>query len=182
LRPPASVRLVLALALSAAALAAGSPAAVAQGSDCIPGASWSASRADLATQVVDLVNRHRGALGLRRLAVSRGLTAVATWKARHMATYGYMDHDDPAPVGRSFAQRIADCAPAGLSFGENIAYGQRSARAVMTAWLHSAGHRRNIERSQFAAIGVGVAVADDGTLYWAQDFGSGVGAARSRAR
>jgi hypothetical protein len=42
----------------------------------------------------------------------------------------------------------------------------------MTGWLGSSGHRANIERSEFRAIGVGVARAANGTHYWAQDFGA----------
>jgi hypothetical protein len=43
---------------------------------------------------------------------------------------------------------------------------------VMQAWLSSAGHRANIERAGFRAIGVGVAANASGRLEWTQDFGS----------
>lgn len=161
--------------IAIAALAVWPSAAAAAPRGCTAGASWNQARTDLAERVVDLVNEHRDALGLRQLVVSRKLTTAATWKARHMATYEYLHHDD---LGRSAAQRMEACNVTGTGlWGENIAQGQRSARSVVQAWLRSPGHRRNIERSQFSAIGVGVAAADDGTLYWAQDFGAG---ARSR--
>ena len=56
---------MLAALLSAAAVAA-APAAATGAGDCIPAASWPADRADLAAQVVTLVNAHRAQLGLRR--------------------------------------------------------------------------------------------------------------------
>jgi hypothetical protein len=90
-----------------------------------------------------------------------------------MAYYGYMSHNDPAPpVARSVGDRLAACGYTSGGWGENIAYGQRSAASVMQAWLGSAGHRANIERSSFRAIGVGVATAANGTPYWAQAFGA----------
>ena len=40
----------------------------------------------------------------------------------------------------------------------------------MAAWLASPGHRANLERPGFGAIGIGVAAAGT-TLEWVQDFG-----------
>ena len=54
-------------------------------------------RADLAGSIVQLVNQHRASLGLAPLVGYGPLAAAAGWKARHMAAYGYMAHDDPAP-------------------------------------------------------------------------------------
>ncbi len=164
-RPP----LPIAALLCAAALAA-PPAATAAAGDCTPADTWPAARTDLAAQVVVLVNAHRAQLGLRPLAISPALTAAATWKARHMAQYGYMDHDDPGPpVARSAGQRIADCGYPQAAWGENIAEGYKTAQAVLDGWLASPGHRANIEDPSFLATGVAAAGSP---LYWAQTFGS----------
>ena len=145
-RPTGALRLAwkaFALAgLAAAAIAfapgqhvAQSEAAVAAGvGDCNPDAAWPASRQDYADQVVALVNQHRASLGLVQLKVSPTLTAAAVWKARHMAYYRYMAHDDPAPpVARTWFQRVQACGYAGYGAGENIAYGYTTPSAVMTA-------------------------------------------------
>jgi uncharacterized protein YkwD len=167
---PLVLSALLALAGSGAARQ-GSATAAAVG-DCTPGSNWGTVRSDLAAQVVGLVNQHRAGLGLGGLSEAGSLTAAATWKARHMAFYGYMGHDDPAPpVARSVASRLAACGYT-AGWGENIAYGQPSPTAVMQAWLSSPGHKANIERASFRAIGVGVAAAANGTLYWAQVFGT----------
>lgn len=165
--------LLLAVLLVLAAGGGRSTATAAGVGDCTPGGEWGTVRGDLAPQVVALVNQHRAALGLGPLAESATLGAAAVWKARHMAFYGYLAHDDPAPpVARSVGSRLAACGYTAAGWGENIAYGQPSAASVMQAWLGSPGHRANIEGSSFRAIGVGVATAANGTPYWVQAFGA----------
>ena len=92
---------MLAALLSVAAVA-GAPAAATAAGDCVPAPSWPADRADLAAQVVTLVNAHRAQLGLVPLAVSPTLTAAAEWKARDMAAYALgFDHIAAGPLVRS---------------------------------------------------------------------------------
>jgi len=163
---------MLAALLSAAAVA-GTPAAATAAGNCVPAPSWPADRADLAAQVVTLVNAHRAQLGLVALVVSPTLSAAAEWKARDMAAYGYLDHNDPAPDARSPDERVAACGYPATQWGENIAMGYVSAQAVVDAWLASPKHRANIERPEFRATGVGAAGAP---AYWAQSFGVAVDA------
>lgn len=54
---------------------------------------------------------------------------------------------------------------------ENIAVGYTSPSAVMTAWMKSPEHRRNILDCRLRDLGVGVRVDDYGTVWWTQDFG-----------
>jgi uncharacterized protein YkwD len=174
-----SVLALVALALVGALLAAARPLAAGVG-DCTPAQNWGALDASFAAEVVTLVNQHRASMSLGQLAVSPTLTDSANWKSLHMAYYGYMQHDDPAPpVARTPADRLAACGyPIGsVGWGENIAYGYSTPAAVMTAWLNSPGHRANIETPGFRAIGVGVARAANGTLYWTQNFGTVVDSA-----
>ena len=142
--------------------------------DCQAGPGWPGGLPAEAARVVELVNDHRAGRGLAPLAVSLTLTAAADWKSRHMAHYGYMTHDDPAPPAqRTPFERMEACGyPAGVGAGENIAAGHDSPESVMAGWLSSSGHRANIERPGFRAIGVGVARSSAGTRYWTQDFGA----------
>jgi uncharacterized protein YkwD len=170
------------LAACAAALVLvplGSPAAVV--GDCTPSAGFRPANTAYADAVIRLVNQHRATLGLRALKVSSTLTASAVWKARHMATYGYMAHDDPAPpVARTAADRVAACGYDG-GWGENIAVGFPTPAAVLAAWLQSPGHRANIENPAYVVTGAGASAAANGAMLWTQDFGltddSGSGAA-----
>jgi uncharacterized protein YkwD len=142
---------------------------------CEYNTAWGTPDEGLAKQVVDLVNQHRAGLGLSSVAHSATLMQAAEWKAGHMLGNGYMDHDDPAPAPRTADERLVDCGYRSPTWGENIAYGQSTAKAVMDSWLTSEGHRENIERPAFTAIGVG-AVRNSGTpVYWTQVFGLGDG-------
>jgi uncharacterized protein YkwD len=160
------------LAVCAAALVLaplGSPAAVA--GDCTPRANFRPASAAFADQVIRLVNEHRAALGLRTLKVSPALTASAVWKARHMATYRYMAHDDPGPpAARSAGDRIVACGYNG-GWGENIAAGFLTPASVLAAWLQSPGHRANIENPTYVVTGAGASISARGEPVWAQDFG-----------
>ena len=171
--PP--VRALMSLAvLAVVSLAAPASSASAPVGDCQAAAGWPASLPAPAAEVVTRVNAHRTERGLAPLAVSPTLTAAAEWKARHMAQYSYLQHDDPAPpVQRTPFERMHACGyPEQALAGENIAYGYESPASVMQGWLGSPGHRANIERPEFRAIGVGVARSSAGTSYWTQDFGS----------
>ena len=159
---------MLAALLSAAAVA-GTPAAATAAGNCVPAPSWPANRADLAAQVVTLVNAHRVQLGLVPLVLSPTLTATAEWKARNMAAYGYMDHDDPAPDARTANERVTACGYPAAAWAENIASGYATAQAVVDGWLASPQHRANIERPDYRATGVGAAGAP---TYWTQSFGA----------
>jgi uncharacterized protein YkwD len=164
-----SIAVLIVVSLHAPASAGAAPVG-----DCVAGAGWPAPQPSVAAEVVTRVNDHRAARGLVPLAVSPTLTAAAEWKARHMAEYRYMQHDDPAPpVQRAPSERMHACGyPERTLVGENIAMGYDSAASVMEGWLGSDGHRANIERADFRAIGVGVARSAAGSLYWAQEFGS----------
>jgi uncharacterized protein YkwD len=162
---------VLGLVIGARAAA---PAGSASG-DCTPSPSWGTlASADVEAEVVQLVNAHRAALGLRPLVQAKALAASAEWKSMNMAGYGYMEHDDPAPVARTLTERFAACGYPTSSggWGENIAYGYPDPRAVMTAWLNDPPHKANIEDPSWTTIGVGAARSSAGVVYWTQDFGT----------
>jgi uncharacterized protein YkwD/chitodextrinase len=166
-----SFAIVVVLALAVIAAVAAAPAQAV--TNCSPSSSWGSNRADLASQVVSLINQYRASKGLSQLAISSPLTASSEWKSLHMAGYGYFAHDDPAPpVSRSAFQRAKDCGFGGTTWGENIAYGYSTAQSVVDGWLGSAGHKANIENAAFKTTGVGVATNSSGGLYWTQSFGN----------
>lgn len=75
------------------------------------------------------------------------------------------------PNGSSCFTIMDDCSFRYNACAENIAYGQRSAQAVVTAWMNSTGHRANILSGNGQRyMGVGLA-ENNGTKYWVQLFG-----------
>lgn len=139
--------------------------------------SWGTLHAELEDPTIELVNEHRASVGSQPVKKSIGcLTFSAEYKSMNMSGYMYMAHDDPAPIARSVGQRIAACGyPAYDAWGENIAYGFVSPEDVMMAFLSDVGHKANIENPLWTTIGVGVAMASNGLLFWTQDFGTADG-------
>ncbi|MEV4755251.1 CAP domain-containing protein [Micromonospora sp. NPDC049559] len=122
-------------------------------------------------QVVAIVNRERAANGCGAVQVNDKLAAAARLHSQDQAEHDTMSHtgsDGSSPWDR------AGAAGYDQAIGENVAAGYRTPDAVMTGWMNSAGHRANILNCQAKAIGVGVAAASDGTLYWTQMFGSAI--------
>ncbi|MCE7007781.1 CAP domain-containing protein [Kibdelosporangium philippinense] len=121
----------------------------------------------LAGEVVALVNQARSEFVPQcgALTVDERLTRSAQKHSSDMSEQNYFDHT--SEDGRTFDQRIrAEGYP--RPGGENIAMGQRTAKAVMDTWMKSQGHRENILRCGFKTIGVGV---DTNGFYWTQNFG-----------
>ena len=61
----------------------------------------------------------------------------------------------------------------GISYsyaGENIAAGQQTAQAVMTAWMNSPGHRQNIMSPNYTQMGIGYSPGGNMSPYWSQMF------------
>lgn len=119
-------------------------------------------------QVAELTNQERAKHGLKPLTFNWELGRVARDKSEDMIAKNYFSHTSPT-YGSPFDMMKAY----GISYrtaGENIASGQKTAQAVVTAWMNSEGHRKNILNSNFTEIGVGYATTSSGTPYWTQMF------------
>jgi uncharacterized protein YkwD len=53
--------------------------------------------------------------------------------------------------------------------GENVASGPMTAREVVDGWLHSPGHKKNIE-GDFKLTGIGYAADKKGNIFFTQIF------------
>jgi len=124
--------------------------------------------AALAAEVVDLTNAEREAAGCPAVKANEELATAATGHSSDMATNDYFDHT--SQDGRTFTDR-ASAAGYDDAMSENIAAGYPTAAAVVEGWMNSPGHRANILNCDARAVGLGVAEAGDGTLYWTQMFG-----------
>lgn len=120
------------------------------------------------SEVARLVNVERAKAGLPALTMNWELSRVARYKSQDMINKNYFSHQSPT-YGSPF-QMMENFGIRFTAAGENIAYGQRTPQEVMTAWMNSSGHRANILSANYTQIGVGVAKASNGTLYWTQMF------------
>lgn len=137
-----------------------------------PGQKINIPAADSLTQIEDevirLVNVERSNRGLMQLKKNWQVARVARAKAKDMAVNNYFSHTSP-----TYGSPFNMMENFGIRFsaaGENIAYGQKTPQAVMTAWMNSAGHRSNILSPSFSEIGVGAYKNSNGTIYWSQMF------------
>jgi uncharacterized protein YkwD len=129
-------------------------------------------------EVFRLTNNARGAAracGSTRmpkvpaLAWSATLGGTARAHSADMAANKYFAH--ASQDGTSFSDRISQAGYRWTSVAENIAAGQQTPAAVVSAWLNSPGHCRNIMSSQVTQLGVGYAAGGTYGSYWTQDFG-----------
>ena len=119
-------------------------------------------------EVLRLVNEERAKAGVAPLTRAKDLDALARAHSQDMINRHFFDHNNPdgqSPFDRMRAAGISYRAAA-----ENIAYGQRSAQAVMDAWMNSSGHRKNILNGTYTEIGIGAVKNSGGTIYWTQEF------------
>ena len=112
-----------------------------------------------AKSVLDIVNSRRASAGRSALRMNASLQSAAMQRAAEIAMY--FDHTRP---DESSCFTVSDMAS-----GENIAAGQQTASAVMSAWMNSSGHKANILEPSFSSIGVGCCVVG-GITYWVQLF------------
>jgi uncharacterized protein YkwD len=127
--------------------------------------------------IIRAVNRERSAFELPLLSPNAILESSAQQYAEDMERRNFFSHT--SPEGEGPQQRIEHAGYAALtsetckcrgyyaSFGENLAKGQQSVEDVMTDWMRSPDHRKNILSTLFTEIGIGI----KGYL-WVQHFGS----------
>jgi len=122
--------------------------------------------ASFAKEVLRYVNEHRDSMGLAPLQMNNVISQAAEIHSSNMA-------QKVVPFGHDgFDERIGnllkELSPANAG-AENVADGVTSAREAVNLWLHSPGHRRNIE-GNFNLTGIGIASSSDGKIYITQIF------------
>ncbi len=109
------------------------------------------------------INDIRVSRGLRKLAVHSALKTAATKHVANMGINGYFRHSwsTEAAFGIWIARFWPGPSYRSWSAGENLYWREAdaTARQVVSTWMNSAGHRENILRSSWRAVGVGAASA-----------------------
>jgi uncharacterized protein YkwD len=124
-----------------------------------------ANLGDVVTATLCLLNGERADAGLAPLAQNAKLARAAAVHSGDMVAQQYFDHvakDGTDPVDRIRATGYIPSTGA-WTVGENLAWGTgdlATPKEIVSAWMHSTGHRENILRTSFKQIGFGVAVGN----------------------
>lgn len=118
-------------------------------------------------KLLDSTNAERKKAGLPELQANPQLFAAARGHSINMAAQKTMAHtlDD-----KTFGTRIKENGYQFSLAAENVAAGQQTPAEAVEAWMNSPGHRTNLLNKEYGDVGLGVAKADDGRLYWTQVF------------
>ena len=121
-------------------------------------------------RVVELTNAERRRAGAPPLVVDDRLDLAARRYAAALAGGACFAHDcGPVP---ELTDRVGATGYAWARLGENLAAGQRTAEAVVAAWLASPGHRATLLDPALTELGLGRAdggPAGDGVSWvWVQ--------------
>lgn len=109
-----------------------------------------------------LVNAQRAASGLSALVWSDGLAAAAQVRAQEITSV----FSHTRPDGSSWWT-----VDSNIQYGENLAKLYQSSSSVVDAWMNSPTHRANIMDGGFVTVGMAIYQTDNGSWYWAQEFG-----------
>lgn len=115
-----------------------------------------------AMRAFNLVNAQRAANGLPALVWNNNLESTSAVRAQECS----VSFSHTRPNGRPWYT-----VNSGIMGGENLAYGYYDASSAVDAWMASPTHRENILWPEFTKIAISIYAADDGTYYWAQEFG-----------
>ncbi len=133
------------------------------GSNSTGGTSTGTSSA--AQAVLAEVNAARAQNGLSALTLDANMNRAAAVRAAELA----QSFSHTRPNGSRGLTALNEAGVSYRTAGENIASGQQSAQAVVSAWMNSSGHRANILSASFGRMGVGQATIG-GRTYWVQLF------------
>ncbi len=130
------------------------------------------SASSLERRAFDLANAQRRERGQQPLVWDAELSRLARQHSQNMATADFFNHKNPrgmSMVDRARAQGIRGWS----ALGENIAYNQGyddPAGFVIERWMVSYKHRDNLLNARWTRSAIGVAVADDGRVFFTQVF------------
>lgn len=115
--------------------------------------------------VLNLTNKERKGAGFGTLTLSDELCKVADIRAKEIVK----SFSHTRPNGASCFTVLKENGITYRTAGENLAYGQKTASAVMNGWMNSSGHRVNILNKNFGKIGI-ACYNFNGVKYWVQLF------------
>jgi uncharacterized protein YkwD len=129
-----------------------------------------AARASAERKAFDLTNLRRASRGLVYLRLDPRLTELARERAQYMASTGRFSHTQAN--GTDVFDMIQSAGIRWYAAGEIIAWNTAgpldySAQFAVQGWMGSPSHKAIVLSDDYNYVGFGLAIADDGTRYWA---------------
>jgi len=118
-------------------------------------------------EMLNLVNEERAKVGVSPLCYNQKLINAAQKHSNDMEEKDYFSHT--GKDGSDPGDRIEREGYDWQSYGENIAWGQKSVSGVMNSWMNSSGHKANILSGSKTHFGAGWAKNE---RLWTQVFSS----------
>jgi uncharacterized protein YkwD len=125
----------------------------------------------LEMQCFNEVNRVRVGHNLKPLAFNEDLLRIARNYSRRMAEENFFAHSDPD--GHTVRERVSAAHIRWRVLGENLASSNgyiSPVATMMTGWMNSPGHRRNLLDNEWRQTAVGAWISDKGTVYFTEIF------------
>lgn len=120
----------------------------------------------LERDVLALVNEYRQSRKLPTLQANPAMEYQARRHSMDMATHRVPFGHQGLPFRMKY---ISDKVPGVTDVGENVAFGNLSAKAVVNGWLKSPDHKKNIEGA-YKFTGIGVSRNMQNQIYFTQIF------------
>jgi uncharacterized protein YkwD len=119
---------------------------------------------------LNLTNARRASHGLTKLRLDTRLVGLARDRARYMADTGRFSHTQAN--GTDVFDMIQSSGIRWYAAGEIIAWNTAgpldySAEFAVQGWMGSPGHKAIVLSDDYNYVGFGLAIASDGTRYWA---------------
>ena len=146
----------------------------------IPDDTWPSAWAALEEGVVGEVNKVRASgtycandwyPPVGPLEMDNVIRIASRLHSQDMGEQNYFAHD--SLDGRDFGDRMSEAGFTGASpWGENIATGYNTAKAVVEGWVSSPGHCRNLMEPAYKVMGIGYYYTSGTSTksYWTQNF------------
>lgn len=115
-----------------------------------------------ALEAFNQVNEQRSEAGLNSLKWDQNLETVSSVRAKECA----VKFSHTRPNGTQWYTVNSK-----IQGGENLAFGYDTADETVSAWMDSPTHRDNVLYDEFKKVAIAIYQDDDGTCYWAQEYG-----------
>lgn len=129
------------------------------------GFSDEADLSEFARECFDLINEEREARGMDALEWDDTVAEACDIRAEELSE----KFSHTRPDGSTCFTALEEVGAESSARGENIAEGYWTPAAAVNAWMHSAGHRKNILTERFTRGAIGF-YSDGSRYYWVQMF------------